>query len=90
MKAADKSLVSGPPCDLLCLFNGVQICFFFDFRLYSAVTFIFLSEGWVFCWFFLSFTGVCFQICQQTVHKVTTFHSQFQLKSNREDKTGYS
>ena len=30
----------------------------------------------------LDFWG--YQICQQTVHKITKFHSHFQLKSKRE------
>ena len=27
-----------------------------------------------------------YQICQQTVHKITKFHSHFQLKSKREGR----
>ena len=30
-----------------------------------------------------------YQIFQQTVHKITTFHSHFQLKSKQKGKTGY-
>ena len=29
------------------------------------------------------------QSCQRTVHRITKFHSHFQLKSEREGKTGY-
>ena len=36
-----------------------------------------------------NFEFLNFQICQQTVHRITKFHSHFQLKSKWEGKTSY-
>ena len=36
-----------------------------------------------------NFEFLSYQICQQTVHKITKFHLHFQLESRWENKTSY-